>query len=817
MADPNPTQVADAFISVLVRRTPMPTYAWAEVLAPSQRRSLLLLLDWMLRYAASTSARQRGLEEAKRSLLRPATSWSAPLRVARGRSSLAPSRAAAPGRGEEEGKGSGMSVVREEAGESDEEKDAGEEAEDGDGGDAVAQPVARRLELASLKTAAEKEASVEEGKAGAGGGDVARTGRGELVATSQRARTALGPLNYKALQRVRSDSALAGGGAAGGGLSLSLAVSPGGPGGPSTGDEETDRLVGAVQATTGASMPASSSTLSVAGERERGVRKREARHAEMVVRLFQRFLSELQQSAVLCEAVNEEFRHLVGALLAFHPRALSLLSVDVQAAAGEEALAAAAAAAAEEEHKMKRRGAHTPAAGRTESKKGRTIVLDQEEASPVGGAAAVRPQSRGSRAGSQDRLAHVGRGQGTLTLDGAAGLRSMWPAHLLGGGDDGVQMWRYGSDGAAVDVGQGAGVQLAARRLTFDNLVRRIVQFSRRLLGQQHQSQLVLVCQLLRSLLASVASLRGLHVAQRWMVRVGALSVLVELMGKVSSPTVYEELTDTMIALLAGGNRYVQAQLVHTLRQQGAEAWMSRVAHTLLAASAEAVGGRSSARRLVHGLLRMLQLMCEGHNLEAQQFLRAQSGRGRSVNMVAVVTKLFLAIHDSLHSAPAMHLAIQVLDTLVEMMQGPCRANQTALVRHKFVEAAASLLSMEARSSSGVLPAAKQADAALFGSWAYGQRDESFAALERLVFVKTALALVTLLEGRRDRVVHRRLASLLSPAMLLGIMTRTYTRFVRDHGLSYSEEAFMQRFKTAERRWARCSCERRRWRRRLTR
>ena len=78
--------------------------------------------------------------------------------------------------------------------------------------------------------------------------------------------------------------------------------------------------------------------------------------------------------------------------------------------------------------------------------------------------------------------------------------------------------------------------------------------------------------------------------------------------------------------------------------------------------------------------LRFLQLLCEGHHLGLQDYLREQQDNLRSVNVVKDIERFAaeLALHDLTHES--IELMEQTLAVLTEFCQGPCRGNQKLLV-----------------------------------------------------------------------------------------------------------------------------------------
>lgn len=187
-------------------------------------------------------------------------------------------------------------------------------------------------------------------------------------------------------------------------------------------------------------------------------------------------------------------------------------------------------------------------------------------------------------------------------------------------------------------------------------------------------------------------------------------------------------------------------------------------------------------------VLELLQAFCEGHNLTVQNFLREQRGsRHSTVNLVAASVDFLFELQPVV-SAANIRLATQVggwlpstrdvvhpsctwvswqtLDTLIEMVQGPCPANQLELVNKKIVEVAGVLLSKDFVKESN--------------------------AANKVFQYKCALTMASLFEGRHDTMVHERVASLLPMGVMKDSMQGIYEDFQRLHNGVYSDKAFMQ-------------------------
>ncbi|KAK6101668.1 RIH domain family protein [Brugia pahangi] len=105
-------------------------------------------------------------------------------------------------------------------------------------------------------------------------------------------------------------------------------------------------------------------------------------------------------------------------------------------------------------------------------------------------------------------------------------------------------------------------------------------------------------------------------------------------------------------------------------------------------------------------LFRFLQLTCEGHNLEFQNYLRAQPGHTTSVNLINCTVDYLLRLQESVmdfywhysskdvidesgkeYFLRAIHVCSQVFNTLTESIQGPCTGNQMTLANSRLWDA----------------------------------------------------------------------------------------------------------------------------------
>ncbi|XP_064421057.1 ryanodine receptor 3 isoform X3 [Latimeria chalumnae] len=110
-------------------------------------------------------------------------------------------------------------------------------------------------------------------------------------------------------------------------------------------------------------------------------------------------------------------------------------------------------------------------------------------------------------------------------------------------------------------------------------------------------------------------------------------------------------------------------------------------------------------------LFRFLQLLCEGHNNDFQNYLRTQTGNNTTVNIIISTVDFLLRLQESIsdfywyysgkevmdepgqHSfSKAMSVAKQIFNSLTEYIQGPCIGNQQSLAHSRLWDAVVGFL-----------------------------------------------------------------------------------------------------------------------------
>ena len=186
------------------------------------------------------------------------------------------------------------------------------------------------------------------------------------------------------------------------------------------------------------------------------------------------------------------------------------------------------------------------------------------------------------------------------------------------------------------------------------------------------------------------------------------------------------------ISLLHGGNVQVQQKMLDHLIKKKDVGFFTSLAGLMANCSvldldtfercikAEQFGGVSSTdtgsgmagKKNLHdadftcSLFRFLQLLCEGHNLDFQNYLRVQTGNNTVINTIVCTVDYLLRLQESImdfywhysgkstvdaagkeNFCKAITIAKQVFNSLTEFIQGPCVGNQLTLAHSRLWDA----------------------------------------------------------------------------------------------------------------------------------
>ncbi|XP_055857540.1 ryanodine receptor isoform X7 [Episyrphus balteatus] len=186
------------------------------------------------------------------------------------------------------------------------------------------------------------------------------------------------------------------------------------------------------------------------------------------------------------------------------------------------------------------------------------------------------------------------------------------------------------------------------------------------------------------------------------------------------------------ISILRGGNIDIQMGMLNHLKEKKDVGFFTSIAGLMNSCSvldldaferntkAEGLGVGSegaAGEKNMHdaeftcALFRFIQLTCEGHNLEWQNYLRTQAGNTTTVNVVICTVDYLLRLQESImdfywhysskeiidpagkaNFFKAIGVASQVFNTLTEVIQGPCTLNQQALAHSRLWDAVGGFL-----------------------------------------------------------------------------------------------------------------------------
>mmetsp|Transcript_35853 Transcript_35853/g.35476 ORF Transcript_35853/g.35476 Transcript_35853/m.35476 type:complete len:858 (-) Transcript_35853:45-2618(-) len=173
-------------------------------------------------------------------------------------------------------------------------------------------------------------------------------------------------------------------------------------------------------------------------------------------------------------------------------------------------------------------------------------------------------------------------------------------------------------------------------------------------------------------------------------------------------------------------------------------------------------------------ILRFLQLLCENHNLKLQDHLREQNNRdgvslGKNFDFPTFCSNMF-GIFAKHANSTTMKLGGQLIDTLIELLQGPCQGNQKAMITAKIIDHCRDFL-------SGYRDAGFEPEVGANGS-DLDDDDQSEEINETKQQIVTLL--VALLEGIPDHLVITKMSQSLDLDLMEERMYFVYKNFVSD-------------------------------------
>jgi len=224
----------------------------------------------------------------------------------------------------------------------------------------------------------------------------------------------------------------------------------------------------------------------------------------------------------------------------------------------------------------------------------------------------------------------------------------------------------------------------------------------------------------------------AIHEWQNKMDEVGCVQLIMNLVGQSPDIPIVMDAIDLGITLLLGGNEDVQNGFYNSSRKKGASNFFRRLDELLQQSFEEmkAAGSDLTALSTVAAnkkvlasavaekedeeaapqeeeeddeeeddgfdenknatiVFRFLQLLCEGHNGKCQRMLQAQTAQHVSFDLVQKTLSILRLLCCDMSAdldEDRMEAACQALDTLTEVIQGPCASAQRALMDAKVLD-----------------------------------------------------------------------------------------------------------------------------------
>jgi hypothetical protein len=181
----------------------------------------------------------------------------------------------------------------------------------------------------------------------------------------------------------------------------------------------------------------------------------------------------------------------------------------------------------------------------------------------------------------------------------------------------------------------------------------------------------------------------------------------------------------------------------------------------------ESVTNIKESIKVIKQTLRFFQLLCEGHYLNMQNYLRDQSQYESHLlkrDLVETGAKM-LGSFTKINNKNSVEMGIQIIDFLVEIIQGPCIENQVKLEGCKVIEYCKDLLNNLA-SKKDFVNLWKEIDSG------------SSESMSRLV-AKTVALLGALLEGNQGKAYKQQIEDNLDIKFLIEILEIDLKAFIR--------------------------------------
>ncbi|CAK81773.1 unnamed protein product (macronuclear) [Paramecium tetraurelia] len=177
--------------------------------------------------------------------------------------------------------------------------------------------------------------------------------------------------------------------------------------------------------------------------------------------------------------------------------------------------------------------------------------------------------------------------------------------------------------------------------------------------------------------------------------RMNVTQILIVLLCESELEPVYMgTIMSFMILLLKNGNKNVQKTAYeYFLSNTQCEKFFKQLKNVFdiqILSMSRAHKLNYQENKLVCKALKLIQLFCEGHNQDLQNYMRSQSNQKNSFDLVS---QIVLLLSTFLISKGNYESVLQCFETLTELIQGPCKQNQQALLKSNLLEYVVLILS----------------------------------------------------------------------------------------------------------------------------
>ncbi|EGZ27123.1 hypothetical protein PHYSODRAFT_308549 [Phytophthora sojae] len=323
--------------------------------------------------------------------------------------------------------------------------------------------------------------------------------------------------------------------------------------------------------------------------------------------------------------------------------------------------------------------------------------------------------------------------------------------------------------------------------LSFDLVVARLVEHVEALQDSSYLKTNLTLLNVFCRMIYAAGDSEERHKMQIKLNHLGVTRLVVQLIASRDSDALFASSIEVGVALLDGMNAEVQESFCSYWSEPANEKFFERIQdriekacklihsidrasmlhhrHSMFGFNVDAPGDKvpgaadkGVSKRLgapITSIFRFLQLLCEGHYLTAQRALIAQPHATVSANLVESTTSFLLDTYLALTDMD-MGLITQLFETITEYCQGPCVEAQETVANYKFISAVNALL-----------------------THSFDLRSEQAVHQLRAAIVIT---LLSLLEGRSDRVLHTQLVQELNFEALKMNLVEVYMHFLHNHG-----------------------------------